>query len=167
MMRWIAAAIALGCGSFLVEVIVAAHAADAPTVASRDPQTLMEFLTALPGSWELQLFYGLMISGTVGQIAHYAVKWARDEIAGNLFCYLWENKKTTALAFFTFIGIAITAIASGAFQGEYGGFVGWKMVFWMGVTNGFTIDALVNKTARAEWSPIERVAKQLSQEAKP
>lgn len=159
-MRWIAVFLTLGAGVPMLFAI-AARAADAPTIAERAPQTLWEFLAALPGSWELQLFYGLMISGTAGQFAHYAVKWARDEIRGNLACYLWENKKSTALAFFTFVGIAVTAIASGAFTGDHGGFVGWKMVFWMGVTNGFTIDALVNKTARAEWSQLERVVKQV------
>lgn len=132
---------------------------NAPRIADAPPQSLYSFLTELPGTFEAQLFYGLMISGTGGQVAHYALKWARDEIRGNLFCYLWENKKSTALAFFTFIGIALTAIASGAFTGEYGGFVGWKMVFWMGVTNGFTIDAIVNKTERVRWSPGERLDK--------
>lgn len=161
-MRWILALLALA-GSAPLFVVLAARAADAPTIAERAPQSLWEFLAALPGSWELQLFYGLMISGTAGQLAHYAVKWARDEIRGSLPCYLWQNKKSTALSFFTFIGVAVTAIASGAFTGDHGGFVGWKMVFWMGVTNGFTIDAIVNKTARAQWSQLERVVQQVKE----
>lgn len=161
-MRWLLALLSVASSASLL-VVLAAHAADAPTIAERAPQTLWEFLAALPGSWELQLFYGLMLSGSAGQFAHYAVKWARDEIRGNLFCYLWENKKTTTLSFFTFIGVAITAIASGTFTGDHGGFVGWRMVFWMGITNGFTIDALVNKTARAEWTPLERVVKQVKE----
>lgn len=125
----------------------------------KTPTPLSAFLASLPGSWEMQIFYGLMISGSAGMIAHYLLKWARDEIKGNLFCYLWENKKSTCLSFFTFVGVAVGAIATGAFTGEHGGFVGWKMVFWMGVTNGFTIDAIVNRTERARWDIRERKAK--------
>lgn len=136
----------------------------APKISDTAPESLYAFLCALPGSFEAQLFYGLMISGTAGQFAHYALKWARDEIRGNLVCYLWINKKSTALAFFTFVGIAVTAIASGAFTGQYGGFVGWKMVFWMGVTNGFTIDAIVNKTERARWTLRERQVRSMEKE---
>lgn len=133
----------------------------ASTIAlvERQPTPLAVFLASLPGSWEVQLFYGLMLSGTAGMVAHYLLKWARDEIQGNLFCYLWLNKKSTCLSLFTYIGISIGAIASGAFTGEYGGFVGWKVVFWMGATNGFTIDAIVNRTRRAEWDFRKRIAK--------
>lgn len=136
-----------------------ALAAAGAVIAERTPTSLSTFLASVPGSWEMQLFYGLMISGTIGMLAHYAVKWARDEIKGGLFAYFKNNIKTTVLSLFSYIGVAIGAIASGAFTGEYGGFVGWKMVFWMGITNGFTIDALVNKTARASWTLPERAEK--------
>jgi hypothetical protein len=138
---------------------VAVLAADAPRLSAKGPQPLGEFLRSLPGSLEMQLFWGLMIAGTAGMLAHYLLKWARDEIKGGLFPYFAQNVKSTALSFFSYVGIAVTAIASGAFTGEYGGFVGWKIVFWMGITNGFTIDAIVNRTGRAEWSPVERLSK--------
>jgi hypothetical protein len=138
---------------------LAVLAADAPRLSDKGPQSLGDFLRALPASFEMQLFYGLMIAGSAGMLAHYLLKWARDEIKGGLLCYFANNVKSTALSFFSYVGLAVTAIASGAFIGEYGGFVGWKMVFWMGVTNGFTIDAIVNRTQRAEWSPVERLSK--------
>jgi hypothetical protein len=123
------------------------------------PTPLSHFLASLPGSWEMQIFYGLMLSGSCGMFAHYALKWARNEIKGSLFCYFSNNFRSTCLSFFTFIGIAVAAIASGAFVTEHGAFIGWKMVFWMGLTNGFTIDAIVNKTSRAQWSNREREVK--------
>lgn len=133
----------------------------APRIADKVPEfpSLYDWLRALPGSFEAQLFIGLMLAGTLGMIAHYSLKWARGEIRGNLLCYLWTSKRTTALSLFTYIGVAIGAISSGAFVSDYGAFVGWKLVMWMGITNGFTIDAIANKTARAEWSPVERVNK--------
>lgn len=140
---------------------LAALAEQAPRLSDKVPQfpSLYDWLRAFPGSFEAQLFVGLMIAGTIGMIAHYVLKWARGEIRDNLLCYLWRSKRSTALSFFTYVGLAAGAIASGAFVTEYGAFVGWKMVFWMGITNGFTIDAIANKTARAEWSPYERAVK--------
>ncbi len=128
----------------------------APTIAEQAPQTLWQFLALFPASFEAQLFMGLMLAGTVGMIAHYALKWARGEIKGSLFCYLADNFRSTVLSFFTYVGIAVTAIAGGAFVDAIGGFVGWKLVLWMGISNGFTIDAVVNRTTRAIWSPMER-----------
>lgn len=145
----------------MIAEALAAVTEQAPRLSDKVPEfpSLYDWLRALPGSFEAQLFVGLMIAGTVGMFAHYALKWARGEVRGNLLCYLWTAKQSTALSFFTYIGVAIGAISSGAFVTDYGAFVGWKIVFWMGITNGFTIDAIANKTARAEWSPIERAVK--------
>lgn len=154
-----AQAFLLVCVAELALRRVSVYASEAPRLSDKGPQPLGEFLRALPGSFEMQLFYGLMLAGTAGMLAHYSLKWARDEIKGGLLCYFANNVKSTALSFFSYLGLSVTAIASGAFIGEYGGFVGWKMVFWMGITNGFTIDAIVNKTSRAEWSPVERLTK--------
>jgi hypothetical protein len=131
----------------------------AATIAEHTPTPLSEFLSGLPGSWEMQLFYGLMLSGTLGMLAHYVLKWARDEIKGNLFCYWIVNGKKTLLSFLTFTGIAATAVMNNAFVTEYGGFVGWKLVLWMGWTNGLVIDVIVNRTDRARWSIHERQRK--------
>jgi hypothetical protein len=115
----------------------------------RLPAPLSVFLASLPGSWEMQLFYGLMMSGVCGMLAHYVLKWARDEIKGSLFCYWKNNVKRTVLSFLTFTGIAVAAVMNNAFITDLGGFVGWKMVLWMGWSNGLIIDVLVNKTDRA------------------
>lgn len=131
----------------------------AATLAEHTPTPLADFLASLPGSWEMQLFYGLMLSGTCGMLAHYVLKWARDEIKGNLFCYWIANGKKTILSFLTFTGIAATAVMNNAFVSDLGGFVGWKMVFWLGWSNGLIIDVIVNRTERARWSPHERIAK--------
>lgn len=124
--------------------------------AERTPTPLAEFLASLPGSWEMQLFYGLMLSGTAGMLAHYILKWARDEIKGNLFCYWIANGKKTILSFLTFTGIAWAAAFNGAFTTEFGGFVGWKIVLSWGWGIGLAIDVIVNRTDRARWTLIER-----------
>lgn len=131
----------------------------APTIAEQAPQTLWQFLALFPGSFEAQLFLGLMMAGTVGMFCHYALKWARGEIKGGLLCYFADNFRSTVLSFFTYVGVAITAIGGGAFLDAGGVFIGWKMVLWMGISNGFTIDAVVNRTTRAIWSRAERDAK--------
>lgn len=123
--------------------------------AEREPATLSVFLASLPGTWEMQLFYGLMLSGTFGMLAHYVLKWARNEIKGNLIRYWQNNGKRTVLSFLTFTGVAATAVMNNAFVTDLGGFVGWKIVLWMGWSNGLIIDVLVNKTDRAIWTQAE------------
>ena len=145
----------------MINEALAAIAEQAPRLSDKVPAfpSLYDYLRSFPGSFEAQLFVGLLLAGIIGMMAHYALKWARGEIRGSLLCYLWTSKRSTALSFFTYVGLAAGAIASGAFVTDLGAFVGWKMVFWMGITNGFTIDAIANKTARAEWSPRERAVK--------
>jgi MFS family permease len=133
-----------------------AFAQDRPTIAEKAPQDLAEYLLAFPGSFEAQLMIGLTIAGVIGMSAHYVVKWARREIEENLFCYMWHNRRSTFASFCAYISVAIGAIIGDAFMGELGGFVGWKVVFWMGISNGFAIDAIVNKTERARWTPTLR-----------
>ena len=133
--------------------------------AEKEPATLSVFLASLPGTWEMQLFYGLMLSGTVGMLAHYVLKWARDEIKGSLFCYWRNNGKRTVLSFLTFTGVAATAVMNNAFITDLGGFVGWKMVLWMGWSNGLIIDVLVNKSDRARWTKEEYAERKRSSDA--
>lgn len=133
----------------------------APNLADKVPEfpSVWDWLRALPGSFEAQLFIGLVIAGCIGMFSHYALKWARGEIKESLPCHWWINRRSTALSFFTYVGVAVGAISSGAFVTDFGAFVGWKMVFWMGITNGFTIDAIANRTKRAEWTPAERISR--------
>lgn len=145
----------------------------APTIAEQQPESLWQFLQALPKSREAELFWGLMIGGTIGMIGHYVLKWTRNEIVENLFVYLWINKRSTLYSFFSYVGVAIAAIGSNAFTVDVlvlgikkQVFVGWKVVLWMGVTNGFTIDAIVNRTKRAEWDWNKRLEVQRQQESK-
>jgi hypothetical protein len=55
-----------------------AIAATVTAAIERTPTPLSEFIAGLPGSWEMQIFYGLMLSGFAGMLAHYFLKWARD-----------------------------------------------------------------------------------------
>lgn len=109
---------------------------------------------------ESQLLIGLTLAGTVGMLANYLTKWAKNEIDGSLWCYLFhENKRRTALSFFTYVGLSITSIAAHIFTTDGGTFVGWSTVLWFGVTQGFAVDAIANKGRREEWTTLEREAK--------
>lgn len=127
-------------------------------IAATDDGSLWTFLSQLPASTEAQMFYALMMAGTVGMAAHYIVKWARKEIDGSLFAYLFrDNPRGTLLSFCTYTGLAIAAIYADAFHvGDTRTFVGWGMVLWLGAFNGFTIDAIANKGQRPVWTPSKR-----------
>ena len=122
-------------------------------IKAQAPEDLWQFLLALPGSFEAQLLYGLMLSGIVGMVANYTVNWAKGDIAGSLVAYLFlENFRRTLLSIVTFAGLAITSIAAGIFMTGAGAFVGWANVLWFGAANGFGVDAIANKGRRAEWT---------------
>lgn len=134
---------------------------DAQTIAqvkAQAPDSLWHFLVSVPTTMEAQLFYGLMLAGTLGMIANYIVRWARNEIAGSLLAYLIDqNPRGTVLSLCTYTGVAIGAIAAGAFTaGPSAAFVGWGWVLWLGATNGFMIDNIANKGQRPVWTPEER-----------
>ena len=127
-------------------------------IKAQDPESLWHFLSGLPASQEAQIFYALMLAGTLGMFASYGVKWAKGEISGDLFQYLFKSSmRATALSLFTYTGTALGAIYAGAFYVTDGGiFVGWGMVLWLGAINGFSIDAIVNKGERPVWTAEQR-----------
>lgn len=108
--------------------------------------SLWKFLAALPNTMEAQVFYGLLLSGTIGMAAHYFTRWAKGEIQGSLFAYLFDSyARRTSLALTVIVGMAITAITSNVFVTESGEFVGWLNVLWFGITNGYASDSIANK----------------------
>lgn len=110
-------------------------------------ESLWHFLSALPATAEAQILYALLLSGVVGMMSHYFTRWAKGEIAGSLFAYLFASSvRHTALAFIVMMSSAITAITSGVFTTESGAFVGWLNVMWFGITNGYAADSIANKS---------------------
>jgi hypothetical protein len=79
---------------------------DAQTIAqvkAEAPADLWHFLLNLPVTQEAQLFYALMLSGSMGMIASYVMKWAKSEIDACLGEYLFQqNQRATVLAFLTY-----------------------------------------------------------------
>lgn len=115
-------------------------------IKAADQQTLWDFLAKLPTSMEAQILYGLLLSGGVGMMAHYAVRWARGEIVGSLANYLFTDYlKSTILAVMLLTSMATAAIISNVFVTETGAFVGWVNVLWFGITNGYASDSMANK----------------------
>lgn len=124
------------------------------------PDSLWDFLSVLPASFEAQILYGLLLAGLIGMIGNYTLKWARSEIEGNLLSYLFTcHPRSTLLSFSGFIGVAVASITADIFTSGQGGFVGWGNVLWFGLTNGFAVDAIANKGKRAEWSDSKREEK--------
>ena len=116
-----------------------------------------DYLATLPGSFEAQLLYALIMAGTFGMTGNWLSKWAKNEIEGSLWCYLFHaSVRRTLLSFLSFIGASAAAIGAGIFVTGEGHFVGWSNVLWFGFTNGFAVDAIVNKGNRFPWSPEAR-----------
>ena len=138
-----------------------AWAAAVIATVERTPTRLSDFLASLPGTWEMQIFYGLMLSGFGGMLAHYLLKLARKEITGNPVCYFIGNWRTALLSLLVFTGMAWTAAFNGMFMAEYGGFVGWKMVLSWGWSVGLSIDVFVNRTERERWDIEKRLSQKL------
>ena len=130
-------------------------------VKAEAPADFWHFLINLPATQEAQLFYALMLSGTLGMIASYIMKWAKGDISSCLGEYLFlQNLRATVLSVATYTGTAMASIYAGAFYvGDQAVFVGWGMVMWLGALNGFGIDAIVNKGKRAIWTPEQRAKK--------
>lgn len=126
-----------------------------------DP-TLWAFLSALWSGQQLQIFFTLMAAGSAGMLANWAVKWARGEIRGSLTEYLFrDNVRNSLLALFTYTGASLVAMQADVFHvGDPLTFIGWPNVAWLGATNGYFIDNIVNKGERAVWSKEERIARQ-------
>ena len=124
---------------------------------SASPESLWHFLRALPVTMEAQIWYGLLLSGAVGIMAHYFHKWASDEIAGSLFDYLFrQHPKKTILSLSAYVAWTLSLVGTGIFQTGSGEFVGWSIVLILGLTNGYGVDSLANRGGRAVWDAETR-----------
>lgn len=128
---------------------------EAVQTAINDHGTFGEYLRAVLVSRPMAQFGVLVLFGTLGMAANYLWKWLRDEITGSLWAYLTKQyPKRTALAYATFIGYAVTTVLSPVLDGA-----GWGVVINLGLTTGFAIDALVNKSKAKVWTDEEREAR--------
>lgn len=117
--------------------------------------TLWDFLQLLPASFEAQVFYGMMLAGTLGMGMNWFVKWLRGELPCFVTYMFKSSVKRTILAVLTLAGTVMTAISTDIFVADQV-FVGWLNVLWSGATTGFAVDATLNKGTREEWTPEER-----------
>lgn len=114
-------------------------------------ETLWTFLGKLPGSFEAQVFYGLVISGLVGIIASWLWKWSKGEATGvSHFTLRYGISQVIWL-----VGSAIGAIFTIKFSTDSGEFFGWLSVLWAGALAGFGGEI---KTEKVEWTPEQRAA---------
>ncbi|TXH19807.1 MAG: hypothetical protein E6R03_00070 [Hyphomicrobiaceae bacterium] len=118
-------------------------------------ETLWEFLLKLPASFEAQLFYGMMIAGTLGMGMNWLVKWLRNELPCFVTYMFKSEAKRSVLSILTLAGTVLAAIATNVFVID-DRFVGWLNVLWTGATTGFAVDATMNKGSREAWTEEER-----------
>jgi hypothetical protein len=142
--------------------------------------SLWEFLASLPHIPEVHILAGLMLSGALGLVANWLVKWSKGEV-GSLRAYLFRsNVRRSLLSVFMMVGTFLTAVMSGVFFTEAVAaagscvpdspdavvagktFVGWVNVLWVGATTGFGIDATINKGEREVWSADKRASQQVT-----
>lgn len=113
---------------------------------AQSAESLWQFLEALPGSFEAQLFYAIVAFGLLGVLFHYAVKWMKKEIAGSLYTYLFvDNVRGTLLSWTSTVGAGAVGITSGMFETPDGTFIGWFRTIVLCFGNGFFWDAVMNK----------------------
>ena len=127
-------------------------------IKANEPEHLWHFLSQLPGSFEAELLYGLVIFGTLGMLASWFGKWVQGDTGGLWDYIVTGNLKRTLASVFSFGGVALAAIAADMFTTDAGDFVGWLNVVAFGFSNGMGIDAVVNKGKRQEWTTKERKA---------
>jgi hypothetical protein len=119
-------------------------------IESGQPETLWHFLEQLPSSLEAQQFYGLLIAGTLGIIAHYVMKYLYGEV-------LFRKRFKRVLAsWLMFVGSCAGLVAAGVFTTDSDGFTGWFSVLIQGFTAGLGIDAIANKSSKEVWSEEKR-----------
>ena len=120
---------------------------NAQTIAEAKVHTsLWDFLLALPGTMEAQIFYALALGCALGTILHYTKQWLTQEASGSLWDYLFiQHPKRTAMAIFTVLSWSAGEVATGLFVTGDGVFVGWALVILSGLKTGYLGDSIVNK----------------------
>lgn len=123
------------------------------------PNSLWDFLLALPATQEAQMFYALLIGGAVGMCIHYLHGRAVGDIAGSPVDYFFRvNVWRSVAAMFAVVAELFSEAGIGIFISDAGEFVGWGVVLMSGIKTGYVGDSLVNKGQRAEWTDKKRDA---------
>ena len=128
-------------------------------IRETEPEHLWHFLTQLPSSFEAELLYGLLLFGTLGMLASWFGKWVQGDTGGLWQYVITGNLKPTLASVFSFLGVALAAIASDIFTTDSGEFVGWLNLAVFAFSNGAGIDAVVNKGKKPIWTKEQRKAK--------
>lgn len=118
--------------------------------------TFFDYARQMLSSTMLSQWAVLVVAGIFGVCGNYAYKWLTEQIGGSLWTYLFvDYPKRTALAFCVYIGWTVFITSTGI----VGDWTTWGALINLGLTTGFSIDALVNKARRAQWTEEERQAK--------
>lgn len=126
------------------------------------------YLAHLPFTLEANILYMLILFGLVGAGIHYLVRWAKGEIQGSLWAYMFtDNPRRSVLSVIALITELVAEESAGLFMTGDGKFVGWALVIAAGLKTGFLIDSIVNKASRPEWTPAQRTAVQDAAPAEP
>lgn len=123
------------------------------------PESLWHWASALPTSFEAEIWYALVFGAILGMFAHYLRGRSQNSISGSPLEYFLHDNVWRSVAAAMSIGAELFAeIGTGLFTTEAGAFVGWGIVMMSGIKTGYLGDSLVNKGSRIEWTPEQRAA---------
>lgn len=118
--------------------------------------TFFEYLRTMIASTMIAQWTVLVVAGVLGVCANYAYKWLTEQIAESLWKYLFTDfPRRTLLSFAVYAGWTVIAISTGLVSDS----MPWGALINLGVTTGFSVDALVNKAQRSQWTDEQRAAK--------
>jgi len=121
-----------------------------------DKGTFWEYARVLVASKAVGQWAVLVAFGFFGICANYLYKWLTEQIGGSLWAYLFRDyPRRTMLAFTVYLGWAVMVISTGLIHDQST----WGAIINLGLSNGFMIDALVNKARRSQWTEDKRNGK--------
>lgn len=124
-----------------------------------EPMSFWMFLSSTFSSVNTQVTIWAFVCCTAGLGTHYLVRWAKDEIVGSLWCYLFhQSLKRTVLSLLGCASSIVVLVTTQAFYTE-GVFVGWWTVSYMSFGAGYIVDNAINKGERPAWTAAERAVR--------
>ena len=125
-------------------------------IKANEPESFWHWLQQLPGSFEAEILYALLVAALGGALVSWLAKWSQGEAHGLLDYCFKNNLKRTVASVLSALGIVIGLITSGIFMTEDDVFVGGALVVINGFAVGFGSDSAINKGKRVAWGDEKR-----------
>ena len=124
------------------------------------PESLWDFLAALPFILDSQILCAVLIFGCVGMFGSWIVKWSMQGLAGGVLDYFFRASwKRTVATVCGYLAVMLPGVGTELFFVSIEGvkhFVGWDFVAWTSLMTAFGADMGINRGRRAQWSDEQR-----------